>query len=113
MAKNERFLNADHLSLPVPADTGSGVGVIVGSIVGVTQTAEGEGGNADGYATVWTKGAFDLPVTGAITAVGTPVYIPPAGGAVTATATGNTLFGYALATKGSGVGTIPVKIAQV
>jgi predicted RecA/RadA family phage recombinase len=58
------------------------------------------------------KGAFDLPVTGA-RQIGSPVYIPPAGGAVTTTATSNTLFGYALATKGSGVGTIPVKIAQV
>jgi predicted RecA/RadA family phage recombinase len=113
MARNEHFHDAERLSLPVPADTASGVGVIVGSLVGVTQTAEGEGGNADGYATVWMKGAFDLPVTGAIATVGTPVYIPTAGGAVTATATGNTLFGYALETKGTGVGTIPVKIAQV
>lgn len=113
MARNERFLNADHLSLPVPDGTGSGVAVIVGSIVGVTQTKEGEGGNADNFATVWTKGAFDLPVTGTISAVGTPVYIPTAGGALTATSTSNVLFGYALATKGSGTGTIPVKIAQV
>lgn len=113
MARNERFHDADRLSLPVPDGTGSGVAVIVGSIVGVTQTKEGEGGNADNYATVWTKGAFDLPVTGAIASVGTPVYIPSAGGALTATSTSNVLFGYALATKGSGVGTIPVKISQV
>lgn len=113
MALNERFHNAEHLSLPVPDGTGSGVAVIVGSIVGVTQTKEGEGGNADNYATVWCKGAFDLPVTGAVTVIGSPVYIPPAGGALTTTATANTLFGYALATKGSGVGTIPVKLAQV
>lgn len=113
MARNERFHDAERLSLPVPDGTGSGVAVIVGSIVGVTQTKEGEGGNANNFASVWCKGAFDLPVTGAITAVGTPVYIPPAGGAITATATGNTLFGYALATKAAGVGTIPVKIAQV
>jgi predicted RecA/RadA family phage recombinase len=113
MARNERFHDAERLSLPVPDGTGSGVAVIVGSLVGVTQTKEGEGGNADNFATVWMKGAFDLPVTGAVTQIGSPVYIPPAGGAVTTTATSNTLFGYALATKGSGVGTIPVKIAQV
>ena len=113
MARNEHFLNADHLSLPVPQNTPSGTPVIVGSIVGYTQTAEGEGGNADGFASVWCKGAAKVPVTGAIAAVGTPVYIPPAGGALTATATGNTVWGYALATKGSGTGVIPVKIAQV
>jgi predicted RecA/RadA family phage recombinase len=113
MARNERFHDAERLPLPVPADTGSGVAVIVGSIVGVTQTKEGGGGNADGQATVWCKGAFDLPVTGAVTAIGSPVFIPPAGGALTMTATANSLFGYALALKGAGVGTIPVKIAQV
>jgi predicted RecA/RadA family phage recombinase len=113
MATNEHFHDAEHLSLPVPDGTGPGVAVIVGGIVGVTQTREGEGGNADNYATVWCKGAFKLPVTGAITAIGQPVYIPTAGGALTATSTSNTLFGYALATKGSGVGTIPVKISQV
>ena len=113
MATNEHFLNADHLSLPVPQSTPSGTPVIVGAIVGYTKTAEGEGGNADGYASVWTKGAAKVSVTGAIAAVGTPVYIPNSGGALTATATGNTVWGYALATKGSGAGVIPVKIAQV
>jgi hypothetical protein len=87
--------------------------VIVGSLVGITQTGEGEGGNADGKATVWMKGGHKVPVTGAVTVVGSPVYIPTAGGALTTTATSNVLWGYALETKGSGVGTIPVKIAQV
>ena len=113
MATNEHFLNADHLSLPVPQNTPSGTPVIVGSIPGYTKTAEGEGGNDDGFATVWTKGAAKVPVTGAVTVIGSPVYIPPAGGALTMTATANTVWGYALATKGAGVGTIPVKISQV
>lgn len=113
MATNERFHNAEHLSLPVPAGTKSGDPVIVGSLPGYAKTAVGEGGNATGYATVWMKGAADVPVTGAVTAIGSPVYIPTAGGALTTTASGNTVWGYALATKGAGVGTIPVKIAQV
>lgn len=112
MARNEIFRDADALSLPVPADTKSGAPVKVGSIVGVTQTAEGTGGNADGFATVWTKGAHDLSVTGAIASIGMPVYIT-SGNALTATATDNTLFGYALQTKSGGVGVITVKIARV
>lgn len=113
MARNEVFRDTDHLSLPVPADTPSGTPVIVGSLVGITQTAEGEGGNADGFATVWRKGGHRVNVTGAIAAVGTPVYIPPAGGALTATTTGNTVWGYALETKGSGTGPLTVAVARV
>lgn len=112
MARNEKFHDAERLSLPVPADTASGAPVKVGSLVGVTQTKEGGGGNAENYATVWMKGAFDLSVTGAVASVGLPVYITSAN-ALTMTATDNTIFGYALATKGSGAGVIPVKIAQV
>lgn len=113
MSRNEVYRDADHLSLPVPADTPSGTPVIVGSLVGITQTAEGEGGNADGYATVWRKGGHTVPVTGAITAVGQPVYIPTAGGALTATVSTNVIWGYALATKGSGTGPLTVAIARV
>lgn len=113
MARNEHFHDAERLSLPVPDGTKSGDPVIVGSLVGVAQTDKGKGGNDAGNATVWCKGAFDVPVTGSVTQIGSPVYIPTAGGALTTTATSNTLFGYALALKGSGAGVIPVKIAQV
>ena len=57
--KNEVFYPndpADKLSLPVPADTASGAPVLVGSLPGVTATAEGEGGNVDGNASVWLAG---------------------------------------------------------
>ena len=117
MAKNEVFRDADHLSLPVPDGTGSGVPVIVGGVVdglvGITETKEGEGGNADNYATVWLKGAHKVPVTGAVATIGLPIYIPPAGGALTTTATNNALWGNALETKGSGTGTITVRIRRV
>lgn len=112
--RNERFRDADHLSLPVPADTPPGAPVIVGSLVGVTATAEGGGGNPDGYASVWRKGSFRIDVAGAVATVGTPVYINTTGTpSLTATATGNTLFGYALETKGTGTAPIDVAIAQV
>lgn len=113
MAKNEVFRDADHLSLPVPDGTVAGTPVIVGSIVGITETAEGAGGNADNYATVWRKGSHRVPVTGAITAIGQPVYIPAAGGALTATVGTNVLWGYALELKGAGTATIHVALAKV
>ena len=112
MAKNAVFHEALKLSLPVPADTPSGHPVKVGSLVGVTVTAEGEGGNPAGYATVWRHGAWDLSIAGAISNIGDPVYITAAG-ALTATAGGNTLFGYALATKTAAAAVIPVALAQV
>lgn len=109
MAKNEVYKYAEWLNLPVASGVLSGAPVMVGSIPGVAQTDR----DADGFASVATVGAFSLVVTGAIAAVGTPVYITSAG-ALTATATGNTLFGYALATKPSSPDSaIPVKISQV
>lgn len=111
--RNEHFRDADRLSLPVDADTPSGDPVVVGSIIGVTATAEGEGGNPDGYASVWTKGAFNLTVSTTVGSVGLALYKAAGTNKLTTTATANTLFGYALETKGSGDGVIPVKLAQV
>lgn len=111
MAKNIVF-DSDHtLSLPVTADTPAGSPVLVGSIVGVALTKEGEGGNANGYATVQTEGVVEVSVTGAIASVGLPVYITAAY-AVNTTNT-NSLFGYALETKGAAAGVIRVKLAKV
>lgn len=112
---------SDKLSLPVPADTPSGAPVIVGSIVGVTATKEGQGGNVDGNASVWTEGVYDLyVVTNTTRAVGDPVYIITANSgnpatAVTTTANSgaNPVFGYALEAKGSSPATIRVKLAKV
>lgn len=116
MATNEVFRDADNLSLPVAASTAAGVAVIIGgtvdSLVGVTQTAEGEGGNPDLSASVMLKGSHSLPVTGAITAIGQAVYIPVAGGALTATAGTNALFGHALELKAAGTSTINVRVAR-
>jgi predicted RecA/RadA family phage recombinase len=111
MALNEVFRDGNKLSLPVPNDTLSGAPVKIGSLVGVCETREGQGGNPEGYASVWLVGVHDLSVTGAITNVGDPVYITT-GNALNVTNT-NTLFGYALETKGAAAGVIRVLIARV
>lgn len=108
MATNQHLRYAQHLELPVPANTESGDPVQVGSLVGVAVTDR----DTDGNATVWRDGSWHLSVTGAISNVGDPVYITSAG-ALTATATDNTLFGYALETKAAAAAEIPVAIAQV
>lgn len=116
MAKNQKFAPSRTRSLPVTADTPSGSPVVVGSLVGVTLTAEGEGGNADGYATVALDGAFDLAIgTTTAVAVGGKVYITSAYALTPSDGSGaNTLFGYALEAKGTTAGEIhPVEIAQV
>jgi predicted RecA/RadA family phage recombinase len=123
MATNNRFAWSDSLSLPVASGVESGDPVIVGDLPGVALTdratgGDKAGGNADGFATVALDGVFDLEVTGALAAAGTPVYITPAG-ALTATVSTNKLFGYSVpgftadGTKGSGAGTVSVKIARV
>lgn len=120
--KNEVFYPnnpSDKLSLPVPADTPSGAPVIVGSIVGVTACKEGQGGNPDGNASVWTEGVYDLlVVTNTALTVGAPVYIIAANSgnpatALTPASSGNVVFGYALEAKGTAPATIRVKLAKV
>lgn len=113
MATNEVYRNADHIPLPVPSGTKAGDPVKVGSLIGVAITDR----DTDGQATVWRKGAFTFTVDGAIANVGDPVYVAGDGTSritgLTGTATGNTLFGYALATKTAAAGPLPVAIAQV
>lgn len=94
MAKNQRYTNALHIAVPVPEGTKSGAPVQVGQISGVAQIDRQEDGNA----TVWLDGSWLIEVAGAVASVGLPIYITSAG-ALTATATGNTAWGIALATK--------------
>jgi predicted RecA/RadA family phage recombinase len=109
MAKNRVFADSDFLYLPVIAGVVSGGPVIVGMIPGVAITDR----DAAGFATVATKGAFNVSVTGAIASVGLPVYITSATGAlVVAPGVGIQLFGHALATKGAGAAVILVRLAQ-
>lgn len=106
MAKNQRYTNALHISAPVPEGTKSGQPVKVGQICGVAITDR----EADGTATLWLDGSYDLPVAGAVATFGAPVYIK-ADNTLTATATGNFLFGTALGTKGAGTG--PLEVAPI
>lgn len=101
-------------SLPVTADTPSGSPVVVGAFVGVALTAEGEGGNADGYATVGMGGRLENAVTTTTAvAIGAAVYITSAY-ALTPSASGNTLFGHAVTAKGTTAGeVIQIELAQV
>lgn len=118
--RNERLHEGNRFSAPVPAATVSGAPVLLfGAIPGVTATAEGEGGNIAGRATVWTEGAYVVSTTDAVAAEGTKIYITAAN-VLTTTAAGNTLFGYSLhapdgtgGTKGAGAGTVNVRLAKV
>ena len=58
MATNEIFKDANYLSLPVPEGTVSGDPVLVGELVGVAQTTEGEN--------YGTSGPFTPPVWGTV-----------------------------------------------
>lgn len=110
MAKNRVYEDGEQLSVPVIAGTVSGSPVIVGMLPGVALTSRDANGNATCQL---GDGVFNVSVTGAIASVGLPVYITSATGAlVVAPGVGIQLFGHALATKGAGAGTIPVRLAH-
>ena len=116
MAKNNVYAHSLALSLPVPAGTKSGDAVKVGDLVGVAitdaaSTTNWGGGNPVGNASVALDGTWLLDVAGAVTQVGSKVYITDAG-AVTATASGNTAFGEALDLKDSAAAPIRVKLIK-
>lgn len=112
MATNTKFEDGDYLSLPVPAATLSGAPVHIGAGTNaVTQTKEGDGGNAAGFASCQLKGVHNVSVTGAVATVGDYVYITTPGNALNTTNT-NPKFGVALATKGAAAGVIPVRVDQ-
>lgn len=107
MATNEHLHEAENLDLPVASGVKSGDPVQVGAINGVAIIDR----QADGKATVRTKGSYHFEVTGAVTQVGTAVYLD--GKTVTTTAGEGEIFGYALAEKTAAAASIPVRIAQV
>lgn len=125
MALNEVFKEGNHLSFPVPDGTTSGTPLRIGILNAVAETDEGGTevvvngitqksggiGNADNFASVSLVGAWELQVAGTVANVGQAIYIKP-DNTLTATATGNFLFGAALRTKGSGTGPLVVKVLQ-
>ena len=125
MALNEVFKEGIALSLPVPDGTLSGKPLRIGVLNAVAQTDEGGTtavvngitqitggvGNADNFASVSLVGAWELDVAGAVATVGQAIYIK-SDNTLTATSTGNFLFGAALRTKGTGTGPLIVKLLQ-
>ena len=125
MALNEVFKEGNHLSLPVPDGTVSGKPLRIGILNAVAETDEGGAtvvvngitqisggiGNKDNFASLSFVGAWDLDVAGAVASVGQAIYIKT-DQTLTATASGNFLFGAALRTKGTGTGPLLVKVLQ-
>lgn len=121
----EIYDRAENLSLPVPSGLKKGDAVRVGGLNGVlttdrkpssettTDTAGPAfaGGNKPGYASVKLIGAHEFTVDFAISNIGDPVYIT-SGNALTATASGNSLYGHALTTKSAPSGPLTVRIAN-
>jgi predicted RecA/RadA family phage recombinase len=115
MARNITYKPGDHISAPVPAGTKSGQPLRIGGLnaIAVTDRAKTDvaalntdgtrnasynwgGGNPNGHASVWLEGAAEVVVAAATApAFGDAVYIDLAG-ALTATATGNTLWGHCI-----------------
>lgn len=106
MAKNQRYTNALHISIPAPYAVKSGEPVKAGGICGVAQIDAANGAPV----TVWLDGSYDLEVTGAVAKVGDVVYITAAG-KLNTTALANTAFGIALGNKGAPAG--PVEVAPL
>lgn len=102
MALNQKYTEAVHITLPLPYDREPGEAVLVGGFAGVALT----GGVKDDVSTVWLDGSWDVTVTGALNP-GDTVSITSAG-KLTATATGNTPWGLAIGTKGTGDGVVEV-----
>jgi len=99
------------------ANIKSGQVVVVGSLVGVSMTDVPDGSEGQ----LALEGIFDVPAAAAAITVGAPVYWDADGdpyggtadsGAATATATDNTLMGYAIAAKALNGGTVRVKLSR-
>ena len=99
MAANEVYEDGDSLVLPVANTVVSGQPVIIGSLYGVALKDAYAGEDGAYYTTVKFCGVFRLTVAFTLT-VGQAVYITSAG-ALTTTATSNTLFGHAIKAKAS------------
>lgn len=105
MATNQRYTHGHHIALTADKDITSGQAVIIGDISGVAQTAAKTGEKV----TIWRDGSYELEVDGTLT-VGQTVYIKTADNTLTATASGNKPFGYALTPNASGKGLVEVLV---
>lgn len=95
----------------------SGQVVVVGSLVGISQTDVASGGTGQ----LGLNGVYEIPAATAAISVGAAVYWDADGdpvggtagtGAATATATGNTLMGHAVGAKALNAGTVRVLLER-
>ena len=107
MATNEYFGDGHDIQLAVPAYCVSGSAVAVGALVGVCQTTR----DANGNATVRTRGVHKFACAAGVASAGLALYVTNAG-VITTTVGSNTLFGYSVAVKDT-AGNVLVKIHQV
>lgn len=116
MALNEIYKDGD--SLPInfgTSDPGIASGEFVSittNLYGVAETTATERPDGDWYATIRFTGVFAGTTSDAVT-VGAPIYLASAatnGTALTTTSLGNQLVGYAVAPKGSGAGSVWVRV---
>ena len=112
MALNEIYKHAESLNYPVNAAVTSGDFVVLGGIVGVAETDAIAGADGNDYATLRHEGVFSGTSSDAV-AVGDAIYLASAatyGTALTTTASGNELVGYAIKAKGAVAGDVHVRI---
>lgn len=95
------------LTIPAPAAVTSGDVVLVGNIIGIANGAAASGADLD----VTTTGVFTLPkVAVDAFAIGATVYFDTATKLATATASGNTAIGTAVAAAGVGAASAKVRL---
>ena len=112
MALNEVYANGESLNYPVNSAVASGDFVVLGGIVGVAETDAKLGADAAYHATLRHIGVFTGTTSDAV-AVGDAIYLASAatyGTALTTTASGNELVGYAIEAKGAVAGNVKVRI---
>jgi len=112
MALNEVYANGESLNYPVNSAVTSGDFVVLGGIVGVAETDAALAADSNYYATLRHIGVFTGTTSDAV-AVGDAIYLASAatyGTALTKTASGNELVGYAIEAKGAVAGNVKVRI---
>lgn len=112
MAVNEVYANADSLNYAVNSATVAGDFVVLGGLVGVAETSAKVASDGNYYATLRHVGVFTGTTSEAV-AIGDALYLASAatrGTALTKTASGNKLVGYAIKAKGATAGNVAVRI---
>jgi len=117
MATNVIFKSDSYVSLPAKTGALAGDPFVLGDLVGVYITGEGEGlGNQPGFASVALEGGVRVNVpAGTAYNVGDTVYITAGTGVISKTATGNIRLGkvtHEPKTTTTGAGSVIIKIVQ-